>query len=165
MSYYANLCYHNDAGNGVCDLSTDVVTAGVRQKRSTGNANGQRVLVIGKNSPLLEGVADLLQLAGYRVEMSSTWSETAYALQIAPPNLAIVDLSNSAADAFRLSEQIRNSPRGADVPILFISFSGDDRIRDLQRRNLKNNDRRLQFYAHTVLSMDGLLDKVGACLA
>ncbi len=165
MSCYANLCYHNHAGNGVFDLSIDAVAARVRRKESGRKANGQRVLVIGENSPLLEGVADLLQLAGYRVEMSSTWSETAYALQLAPPKLAIVDLSNSAADAFRLSEQIRNSPRGQDVPILFISFSGDDRIRDLQRRNRKNGDRRLQFYAHTVLSMDGLLDKVGACLA
>ena len=96
--------------------------------------------------------------------MSSSWSETAYTQQITPPSLAIVDLSNLAPDAYRLSKQIRSSPRWADVPILFISFSGDDRIRDLQRWNLKNNDNRLQFYAHTVLSMDGLLDKVGACL-
>jgi len=142
-----------------------VVATRTRQKTRMIGAGGQRVLVIGKSSPLLEGVADLLQLAGYRVEMSSSWSETAYALQITPPNLAIVDLSNSAPDAYRLSEQIRSSPRWADVPILFISFSGDDRIRDLQRWNLKNNDKHLQFYAHTVLSMDGLLNKVGACLA
>jgi hypothetical protein len=51
------------------------------------------------------------------------------------------------------------------VPILFVSFSGDDRIRELQRWSSQSKDQRLQFYAHTVLSMDGLLEKVGSCLA
>ncbi len=135
------------------------------QETEAMSASGQRILVIGKSSPLLEGVSDLLQLAGYRVDMSSSWAETEYAMHITPPSLAIVDLSNSASDAYRLSEQIRNTPRWADVPILFISFSGDDRIRELQRRSRKNKDGRLQFYAHTLLSMDGLLEKVRTCLA
>jgi CheY-like chemotaxis protein len=136
-----------------------------RRQTRVMSAGQRRILVIGKSSPLLEGVADLLQLAGYEVEMSSSWAETAYALHVKPPNLAIVDLSNSAADVYRLSEKIRNTPQWTDVPILFVSFSGDDRIRDLQRWTRKNKDNRLQFYAHTVLSMDGLLDKVDACLA
>lgn len=126
---------------------------------------GQRILVIGKNSPLLEGVFDLLQLAGYQVDVSSSWAETEYALHVAPPNLTIVDLSGAASDAYRLSERIRRTSHWADVPILFVSFSGDDRIRELQRHSLRNNDRQLQFYAHTLLSMDGLLEKVKACIA
>lgn len=125
----------------------------------------QRILVIGESSPLLEGVADLLQLAGYQVEMSSSWAETSYTLRVGPPNLAIVDLSRAPVDAYRVTEQIRRAPLWADVPILFVSFSGDDHIRDLQRRTRNNSDNRMQFYAHTVLSMDGLLDKVGSCLA
>jgi DNA-binding response OmpR family regulator len=125
----------------------------------------QRILVIGESSPLLEGVADLLQLAGYNAEVSSSWAEIQRASNVTPPNLAIVDLSNSPADAFCLSQRIRGFPHWVDVPILFVSFSGDDRIRELQRWTRKQNDHRLQFYAHTVLGVNGLLDKVGACLA
>jgi len=129
---------------------------------STGD---KRILVIGKRSPLLEGVADLLQLSGYSVEMTSNWVETPYALNGNPPNLAVIDLSSFSSDGHHLSEQIHTTPRWTDVPILFVSFSGDDRIRELQRWSSKSNDQRLQFYAHTVLSMDGLLEKVRTCLA
>jgi response regulator RpfG family c-di-GMP phosphodiesterase len=125
----------------------------------------QRIQVIGRSSPLLEGVADLLQLAGYQVDMSSSWAETEYTMQAMPPHLVIVDLSSAAPDAVRLSEQIHSVPYWSDVPILFISFSGDDRIRDLQTRSSKKGDGRLYFYAHTLLSMNGLLDKVESCLA
>ncbi len=123
-------------------------------------------MVIGKSTPLLEGVSDLLQLAGYQVATTSSWSETEYAKEIPPPNLTIVDLSSAPSDVYRLSEQIRETPRWAEVPILFISFSGDERIWDLQRHSRKKNDHgRVDFYTHTLLSMDGLLDKVQACLS
>ena len=129
------------------------------------NKSGQRILVIGKSTPLLEGVADLLQLAGYHVDTTSSWVETEYTLHVTPPNLAIVDLSSAPTDAFQMSEQIRSRPRWSTVPILFISFSGDDRIWDLQRRSRKKNDNHVDFYAHTLLSVDGLLAKVEACLS
>ena len=128
--------------------------------------NGHHILVIGSSSPLLEGVADLLQLAGYRVETSSSWAETEYAMVIAPPHLVIVDLSSSARDAYRLSEQLRRIPRWAEVPILFISFSGDDSIRSLQlMRNRKGSSGPVHYYAHTLLSMEGLLNQVRTCLS
>jgi len=129
--------------------------------------NGHHILVIGSSSPLLEGVADLLLLAGYRVETSSTWAETEYAMVITPPNLVIVDLSSAASDAYQLSEQLRRMPRWAEVPILFISFSGDDSIRSLQilRTNRKGSSGPVHYYAHTLLSMEGLLHKVKTCLS
>jgi CheY-like chemotaxis protein len=147
------------------DLTKDVPTIEDGRKTKGMSTGSQRILVIGESSPLLEGVADLLQLAGYQVDLSSSWAETEYALRVTPPNLAIVDLSRSAANAYRVSEQIRRTPHWTDVPILFISFSGDDRIRDLQRYSQKAKDGRMQFYAHTLLSMDGLLSKVETCLS
>lgn len=125
----------------------------------------QRILVVGTSSPLMEGVSDLLQVVGYPVQVSTTWSETEYALYEPPPDLVIVDLSGATPEAYRLAERIRNTPRWADVPILFVSFSGDDRIRELQWHTQQNGEKRLHFYAHTLLSMDGLLDKVRTCLA
>lgn len=130
------------------------------------DTNSQTILVIGSSSPLLEGVADLLLLAGYQVGTSSSWAETEYTLGGAatPPSLVIVDLSSAAPDAYRLSEQIRRVPSWAEVPILFISFAGDDCIRSLQHRSSKRNGGPVHFYAHSLLSMDGLLDKVRTCL-
>jgi PleD family two-component response regulator len=125
---------------------------------------GKRILIIGRSIPLIEGVADLLQVVGYPVRVTSSWAETEYATYDTPPNLVIVDLSIAASDVYKLAEQIRSVPDWSDVPILFISFSGDDRIRDLQRRNQRNGDRRVHFYAHTLLSMDDLLAQVRACL-
>ena len=129
--------------------------------------NGHHILVIGSSSPLLEGVADLLQLAGYRVETSSSWAETEYAIVVAPPHLVIVDLSSAASDVYQLSEQLRRMPRWAQVPILFISFSGDDTIRNLQllRKSRRGNSGPVHYYAHTLLGIEGLLNEVKTCLS
>lgn len=125
----------------------------------------QQILMIGRNTPLMEGVHDLLQVVGYPVEVSSSWAEIEYAMYDNPPRLVIVDLSSAAPDVDRVVEQIHGTPHWSDVPILFISFSGDDRIRDLQRRAHKNNGGKLHFYAHTLLSMDELLEKVRMCMS
>ena len=126
--------------------------------------NGKRrILVIGQSSPLVEGVSDLLQLVGYQVDTSTTWAETEHTMCAAPPNLVIVDLSNQEPEVYRLSEQIRGAPRWSSVPLLFVSFSGDDRISELQHSNT-GHDARRHDSAHTLLGMDGLIDKVQACL-
>ena len=125
----------------------------------------KRILVIGSSTPLMEGVSDLLQVDGYPVDVSSTLAETEYALNGSLPDLVLVDLSSAAPDIDRLAERIRLVPQWSDVPILYISFSGDDRIWDLQRRHQRNGDKRLHFYAHTLLSMDRLVDQVRTCMA
>jgi len=126
---------------------------------------GKRILVIGSSTPLMEGVSDLLQVDGYPVDVSTTLAETEYALNGSLPDLVLVDLSSAAPDMDRLAEQIRLVPQWSDVPILYVSFSGDDRIWELQRRHRRNGDKRLHFYAHTLLSMDRLMDQVRTCLA
>jgi DNA-binding response OmpR family regulator len=123
----------------------------------------RKILMIGGSSPLLEGVSDLLQLAGYEVDTSSTWAETRDVLSVSPPNLAIVDVSCSTLDLVRLYEQIDYLSRRADAPILVISFSGDDQIRELRRKSRDRNGK-IQFYTQTLLGVDGLVDKVKACM-
>jgi DNA-binding response OmpR family regulator len=128
-------------------------------------ASEGKILLIGRSAPLVEGVADLLQVGGYPVELSSGWAEAEYARRDAPPSLIIVDLSIAAPDVYDLVEEIRDAASWSHVPILFLSFSGDDRIRDLQRRNRRNGDARMHFYAHTLLGMDELLQTVRTCLS
>jgi PleD family two-component response regulator len=125
---------------------------------------GRHILMIGGTSPLLEGVSDLLQLAGHRVATTSTWAETRDALNNSPPHLAVVDVSCSVFDTVRLYEQIDYLARCADAPVLVISFSGDDRIRELRRKSRDRNGR-IHFYTQTLLGVDGLVDQVEACIA
>lgn len=124
----------------------------------------KRILMIGRHSPLMEGVFDLLQVVGYPVQMSSSWAETEYAMYDIPPKLVIVDLSVAAPDVYRVAEQIHSTPDWSQVPILFLSFSGDDRIRELQRFQTKSNNGQTHFYAHTLLGMDEFLEKVNSCM-
>lgn len=125
----------------------------------------KRILVIGSSTPLMEGVSDLLQMDGYPVDVLTTLGETQYALNGSLPDLVLVDLSTAAPDIDRLAEQIRMVPQWSDIPILYVSFSGDDRIRELRRHHQSNGDSRLHFYAHTLLGMDRLVDQVRTCLA
>jgi DNA-binding response OmpR family regulator len=126
--------------------------------------NEPDILVIGQRWSLVEGVADLLQLAGYRVKTSSSWAETERAMQIPLPDLVIVDVPSAAADAHFLSEQMRKA-YWANIPILFVSFAGDDCIRTLRQNNYSSNGGRVHFYTHTLLSIDSLLDTVKTCLS
>ena len=143
---------------------TGTLGAGIRRKNGTMAKRGRQILMIGGSSPLLEGVSDLLQLAGHTVNRSSTWAETRDALNASPPHLAIVDVSSSGHDTVRLYEQIDYLANCAGAPILVISFTDDDRIRELRRRSRDRNGN-IQFYSQTLLGVEGLVDTVEACIA
>jgi DNA-binding response OmpR family regulator len=126
--------------------------------------NGRHILLIGNRSPLFDGVYDLLQLAGYHVDISSTWAESETGINGDRPNLAIVDVSSLGPAGRFLSERIGRAAEHEQVPILVVGFDGDQVMLDLQRDAGGNGDSRLQFYTHTLLGMTGLLDRVSACL-
>jgi DNA-binding response OmpR family regulator len=128
----------------------------------TTRTNEPDILVIGQSLPVVEGMSDLLQLAGYRVATFSSWAETERALQIPLPDLVIVDVPSTAAGVHYLSEEMRTA-YWANIPILFVSFSGDEYIRILRQDN-GNNGGRVHFYAHTLLSIESLVDTVKSCL-
>ena len=120
--------------------------------------------MIGGSTPLVEGVYDLLQVVGYPVELSPTWVGAEYTMSNSPPSLVIVDLSSTTLNIDQVAEQIHNIPFWSHVPILFISFSGDDQMWEMQQLARRNGDGRLHFYAHTLLGLDELLDKIEMCL-
>lgn len=127
------------------------------------SGNGQRILVIGKSSAVVEGVSDLLRLTGYRVAVSPSWVKLNR--PVAPPNLVIiVDLSSPFSETQHVPEVIHNTPLWDRVPILFVSFSSEDNIRELQERLQRHNGGQLNFFVHTVLGINSFLDKVQACL-
>ncbi len=126
---------------------------------------GQRILVIGEASSLLEGVSDLLELAGYDVALSSTWSEVEQAIDATPPSLAIIDLSRPQPDAVQLCSQIHRKGQSADMPILLLNFSSRDRTRYVELCGGIARERRLELYTQRLLGVDGLLQKVRDCLS
>ena len=125
----------------------------------------QRIVVIGGDGPLLEGVSDLLQLAGYQVRIESRQEMPAglYASASAAPNLTILDISGSGYGSERLSSLLDLVARSRDAQILVVSFAGDDRIRDLEQSTRTDHRGRLHFYAHSLLGAEGLLEKVDSC--
>ena len=52
-----------------------------------------------------------------------------------------------------------------DAPILFVSFSGDDHIHELQRWFDKNGNGQVGFFAHTLLGVDWFLEEVEAYMS
>jgi CheY-like chemotaxis protein len=126
-------------------------------------SGSQKIVVIGNPSPLLEGVADLLQLAGYDVALSAGGPDAADVGGAPPPDLAILDLSEWL-DSLELPQQILSMAPAPEVPILLLSFSGDDRIWHLQHVEGEGKSGRVEIYAHSLLGPNGLLDKVKGCL-
>ena len=135
------------------------------QQMETRRDPKERILVVGGPSPLLEGVSDLLQLAGYRVNALSTWAEAEKAIIGRPPHLAVVDPSVLAADPPELSVRIAKASGWTGVPILCVGFPNDTRIQELRRRSLWEDGLRVRFYTHTLQGTNGLLEAVKDCLA
>lgn len=123
------------------------------------------ILMIGSSSPLVEGVHDLLQVVGYPVHMSTNWTETQQVLEQKLPKLIIVDLSSASLDTDHFTDRMQSLPQWSHIPILFISFSGDDRIHSMKQRPPHNGNGHLHFYTHTFLNIDRLLSKVRTCIA
>lgn len=126
---------------------------------------GQRILVIGGNWALLEGVSDLLDLAGYQPLLSSTWAEVERLLDSATPDLVIVDLSSADPEAFRACARLRGQSPLSAVPMLLMSFTGLQHIHELRWSGGGSDEARPQFYVNTLLGPGTLLEKVGECLA
>jgi response regulator RpfG family c-di-GMP phosphodiesterase len=123
------------------------------------------ILVLGQRSALLEGVSDLLRLVGYQVELSSDWEGATSSGWMSPPNLVIVDLSDRVSEAQGLPDQIHSVPRWSSVPLLFVGFSGDAEIDELQARGHGHDSAPTYFYVHSLLSAEGLVQKVQTCLS
>jgi hypothetical protein len=122
-----------------------------------------RILVVGSVSPWLEGVVDLLQLAGYDALLLADWPQAEREIRSASADLAIVDLSEYV-DSFDLPERLNVLAPVGGLPILLLNSTGDDRIWHLDRVSHASRGR-VDLYAHSLLGPTALLDKIDDCLA
>jgi hypothetical protein len=121
----------------------------------------KEILVIGRGSPLLEGVSDLLQLAGYTILRSLTWAEAERQFRHQSPSLAIADLSSPESEAYLRADGVWERTELIDVPVLFVNLAQDNPQRAVRR----DTRRRARFFSSSLLGMDGLLEEVRSCLA
>lgn len=88
-----------------------------------------KILVVDDDPNLLLLLSELLQLQGYEVETAGSGYLALTMLKVTIPDLLISDVAMPGLDGYGLVEQLRNHPRFARMPILFVSAlcSGVDR--------------------------------------
>ncbi|MBC7881760.1 MAG: response regulator [Anaerolineae bacterium] len=88
-----------------------------------------KILVVDDDPSLLLLLSDLLQLQGYEIETAGSGYLALTMLKTMIPDLLISDVVMPGLDGYGLVEQLRNHPRFAQMPILFVSAlcSGTDR--------------------------------------
>jgi DNA-binding response OmpR family regulator len=80
-----------------------------------------KILVVDDDPNLLLLLSDLLQLQGYDVETAGSGYLALTMLKTNIPDLLISDVAMPGLDGYGLVEQLRNYPRFARMPILFVS--------------------------------------------
>lgn len=157
MFLNGGVCYHDVMDRPTAQERGDTAQLG---SRTTLRA---RILVAGSASSWLEGVVDLLLMAGYDAFLLSDWQKAEREIHTASVDLAIVDLSDYV-DSLDLPQRLGALVSAVDLPILLLNSTGDDRIWHLQRVDSPSRGR-VDLYAHSLLGPTALLDKVAGCLA
>lgn len=90
----------------------------------------KRLLVVDDEPNLLRAVAACLKAEAYEVSTARSGREALLQLAEAVPDLVVSDIRMPGMDGYQLARQLRNSPRTALVPIVFLTAKDEtaDRI-------------------------------------
>ncbi len=112
----------------------EAIVDAIEQAMRAGEALGRRILIV-DDSPLAAKVpTKILQAAGFEVEQLTDELKTLSVLAAFEPELIILDLHMPKASGAELAALIREQPRFALTPIIYLS---DERDPDVQRRALR----------------------------
>jgi CheY-like chemotaxis protein len=92
---------------------------------------GGRILLIEDNADMAETLRELLDLAGYPVEVARTGPEGIARAEQFRPKLVICDIGLPGMDGYQVAAALRRQPATARVPL--IALSGYAQEEDLQR--------------------------------
>ncbi len=81
----------------------------------------RRLLIVDDDPALLNAVADCLRAEGYEVTTARSGSEALTRLAALVPDLVISDIRMPRMDGYTLARNIRNAPRSALIPIVFLT--------------------------------------------
>ncbi len=82
------------------------------------------IMVVEDNVSLLEGLKDLLESTGYRVEIAEDGSEALELLKNVKPDLIISDIMMPKLDGYEFQARVREKPELLGVPFIFLTAKG-----------------------------------------
>ncbi|MEJ2561970.1 MAG: response regulator [Anaerolineales bacterium] len=82
------------------------------------------IMVVEDNVSLLEGLKDLLESTGYRVEIAENGGEALELLEDVKPDLIISDIMMPRLDGYEFQARVREKPELLGVPFIFLTAKG-----------------------------------------
>ncbi len=95
-----------------------------------------RLLVVEDDVHLLQGIKDILEIEGYRVDTAASGVEGLDALNrmATPPDLIISDIMMPRMDGYQFFEAVRSSEKWLEIPFVFLTAKGEKHDVRLGRR-------------------------------
>jgi CheY-like chemotaxis protein len=82
-------------------------------------------MVAEDHQPLLIGIQQILETAGYTVLTASDGLEALQILEHTQPDLILADIMMPVLDGYALFEQVRGRPEWAGIPVVFLTSKAD----------------------------------------
>ncbi len=83
------------------------------------------ILVVEDNAPMLTGIQDLLEMAGYRVLAAAEAGAALRLLEECHPDLILSDIMMPGIDGYQFYERVRQRPEWLDIPFIFLTARGE----------------------------------------
>lgn len=83
------------------------------------------VLVVDDISQNLQVVADILEDVGYDTTFATSGEQALERIAIAQPHLILLDLMMPGMDGFQVCNRLKNDPKLAEIPVIFITASNE----------------------------------------
>src|ERR1044072_4151555 len=98
----------------------------------TGEADGRpRLLIVEDQRDAAEGLAELMRMRGFAVEIALDGTAGLASVEVRPPAVVLVDLGLRGLDGFEVARRLRQLPGGREAMV--IALSGYGRDEDRQR--------------------------------
>ncbi len=84
----------------------------------------QRILVVEDDVAMAGGICDVLELAGYEVQVAHQGREALAAIAQRQPDLIVSDIMMPEMDGYELFKQVRANPDWVLIPFIFLTAKG-----------------------------------------
>jgi len=84
----------------------------------------EQILIVEDDLAMSTGIRDVLDMAGYKVQLAENGREALRVLTRFRPDLIISDIMMPEMDGFELLEEVRRRPNWAVIPFIFLTAKG-----------------------------------------
>lgn len=84
----------------------------------------EQILIVEDDLAMSNGIRDVLDMAGYRVQAAENGQEALHILEYFRPDLIISDIMMPEMDGFELLDQVRRRSEWAMIPFIFLTAKG-----------------------------------------